>query len=134
MALITEPETINFPESHYVFMEREGHIPTIAPQTWQAVGALGREILQHNRIVGAAALYKTKPGVYRAGFMLDAPPVNLPDGLTYASCAAVNTLASRLMAHTTSCPKLRVAPSKLSPKRRFLCATTSTSSTTSRTR
>jgi predicted transcriptional regulator YdeE len=84
MALITEPETINFPESHYVFMEREGHIPTIAPQTWPAVGAFGREIQKHNRIVGAAALYKTNPGVYRAGFMLDAPPVNLPEELTYA--------------------------------------------------
>ncbi len=88
MSLITEPETVNFSEAHYVFMERQGHIPTIAQQTWQAVGAFGHEIEKHNRIVGAAALYKTNPGVYRAGFMLDAPPVNLPDGLTYAELPA----------------------------------------------
>ncbi len=84
MNLMTGPDTVNFPEAHYVFMERKGHIPTIAPQTWQSVGALGRAIEKDNRIVGAAALYKTKPGVYRAGFMIEAPPVNLPDGLTYA--------------------------------------------------
>jgi predicted transcriptional regulator YdeE len=83
MNLITEPETVNFPEAHYVFMEREGHIPTIAPHTWQTVGAFGREIEKHNRIVGAAALYKTKPGVYRAGFMLAEPPVDLPKDLSY---------------------------------------------------
>ena len=88
MSLVTEPETVNFHAAHYVFMESQGHIPTIAPQTWQSVGALGREIEKGNRIVGAAALYKTKPGVYRAGFMLVAPPVNLPDGLTYAKLPA----------------------------------------------
>lgn len=83
MNLTHEPETIEFPEAHYVFMEREGNIPTIAPQTWQSVGALGREIEKHNRIVGAAALYKTKPGVYRAGFILAGPPVDLPNQLSY---------------------------------------------------
>jgi effector-binding domain-containing protein len=84
MSLIAEPDTVNFPEAHYVFMEREGNIPTIAPQTWQSVGALGREIEKHNRIVGAAALYKTKPGVYRAGFILAEAPVDLPKDLRYA--------------------------------------------------
>lgn len=83
MNLITEPDRVNFPEAHYVFKEREGHIPTIAPQTWQSVGAFGREIEKHNRIVGAAALYKTNPGTYRAGFILAEPPVNLPRDLSY---------------------------------------------------
>jgi effector-binding domain-containing protein len=83
MSLITEPEIVEFPESHYVFVEREGHIPTIAPQTWATVGAFGREIAERNRILGGAALYKTNPGVYRAGFMLAEPPVNLPKELSY---------------------------------------------------
>lgn len=83
MSLSVEPETIQFPESHYIFIERQGHIPSIAPQTWQAVGALGREIASHNRILGGAALYKTSPATYRAGFLLEAPPVNLPRELTY---------------------------------------------------
>jgi predicted transcriptional regulator YdeE len=81
--LTQAPETVEFPETHYVFMERQGHIPTIAQQTWQSVGAFGREIEKHNRIVGAAALYKTNPGTYRAGFLLDAPPTNLPQDLSY---------------------------------------------------
>jgi effector-binding domain-containing protein len=83
MNLITEPDTISFPETHYVFMEREGHIPTIAPQTWATVGAFGREIAGRNRITAGAALYKTNPGVYRAGFMLAEPPVNLPKEVSY---------------------------------------------------
>jgi len=83
MSLNHEPDTVEFPEAHYVFMEREGHIPSIAPQTWQTVGALGREIEKHNCVVGGAALYKTNPGTYRAGFILAGPPVNLPQDLSY---------------------------------------------------
>jgi DNA gyrase inhibitor GyrI len=45
---------------------------------------LAAKILKHNRITGGAALYKTGPGIYRAGFILAAPPSHLPDGLTYA--------------------------------------------------
>ena len=82
--LSNEPESVQFPETHYVYLERQGHIPTIAPQTWAAVAAFGREILEHNRILGGAALYKTNPDTYRAGFMLAAPPLNLPKELSYA--------------------------------------------------
>ena len=81
--LTIEPDTVQFPETHYVFIERQGYIPTIAPQTWAAVSAFGSEILKHNRILGGAALYKTNPGTYRAGFILAAPPVNLPSELSY---------------------------------------------------
>jgi predicted transcriptional regulator YdeE len=82
------PEAIQFPETHYVFVERQGHIPAIAQQTWQTVGAFGREIAKHNRILGGAALYKTNPGVYRAGFMLAAAPASVPEGLTYVKLPA----------------------------------------------
>ncbi len=81
--LTQEPETINFPAAHYVFVERIGNIPTNAPQTWKTVEPLTAEILKHNQITGAAALYKPTKGIYRAGFMLAAPPVNLPAGLSY---------------------------------------------------
>jgi predicted transcriptional regulator YdeE len=81
--LTNEPETIDFPATHYVFVERVGNIPLNAPQAWQIVQKLAPELLAHNQIIGAAALYKPGKGIYRAGFMLSAPPVNLPVALTY---------------------------------------------------
>jgi predicted transcriptional regulator YdeE len=84
------PEAVQFPETRYVFVERRGHIPAIAQQAWQAVHAFFPEIVKHNRIVGGAALYKCSPGAgtYRAGFMLAAAPVNLPEALTYVKLPA----------------------------------------------
>ncbi len=35
--LTQEPETVNRPEAHYVFIERIGNIPANAPQAWQTV-------------------------------------------------------------------------------------------------
>jgi effector-binding domain-containing protein len=99
MNLITEPEAVQFPESHYVFVEREGHIPTMAPQAWAPVGASGREIAEHNRILGGAALYKTNPGVYRAGFILAEPPVSLPKELSY-----VKSPGGKFARFTLTCP------------------------------
>jgi DNA gyrase inhibitor GyrI len=38
----------------------------------------------HNQITGGMSLYKVGPKIYRAGFSLAAPPVELPEGLEYA--------------------------------------------------
>ncbi len=81
--LTHEPETVDFPAAHYVFVERVGNIPANAPQAWKTVEPLTAEILKHNQITGAAALYKPAKGIYRAGFMLAAAPANLPDELRY---------------------------------------------------
>jgi effector-binding domain-containing protein len=40
-------------------------------------------LLENNRITGYMALYKMGPKIYRAGFSIAAPPVNLPEGLRY---------------------------------------------------
>jgi len=84
LSLTHEPEIVDFPPTHYVYVERRGDIPTIAMQTWMAVHAFFPEITKHNRVAGGAALYKPAQGIYRAGFMLADAPVNLPEGLTYA--------------------------------------------------
>ncbi|MGA3034180.1 MAG: GyrI-like domain-containing protein [Terracidiphilus sp.] len=82
-----EPETINFPATHYVFLERAGHIPSIAPQAWKTLENFAVKLAPHNQITGAAALYRPSAGIYRAGFLLSAPPVDLPEGLTYEKIA-----------------------------------------------
>jgi predicted transcriptional regulator YdeE len=81
--LTQQPETIDFPAAHYVFIERVGNIPANAPQAWHTVEKFAALLTQHNQITGAAALYKPAKGVYRAGFVLAAPPVNLPAELSY---------------------------------------------------
>jgi effector-binding domain-containing protein len=82
--LIYEPTSVDFPASHYVYIERVGNIPTNAPQAWHAVENFAGALSQHNQITGAAATYKPNEGIYRAGFLLSAPPVELPQGLAYA--------------------------------------------------
>jgi DNA gyrase inhibitor GyrI len=81
--LTLEPETIDLPAAHYVFIERVGNIPANAPQAWKTVEKFTAALMAHNQITGAAALYKPAEGIYRAGFMLASPPVNLPAELTY---------------------------------------------------
>jgi len=81
--LTHEPETVDFPPSHYVFIERVGNIPANALQAWKTVENFAPALMQRNQITGAAAFYKPAKGIYRAGFLLAAPPADLPEGLAY---------------------------------------------------
>jgi predicted transcriptional regulator YdeE len=81
--LTNEPETVEFPATHYVFVERVGNIPANAPGAWQTVQKFAPALMAHNQITGAAAFYKPTKGIYRAGFMLAAEPADLPEGLSY---------------------------------------------------
>ena len=81
--LTREPGAIDFPAAHYVFIERVGNIPANAPQAWHTVEKFAGVLMPHNQITGAAALYKPAEGIYRAGFLLAAAPVDLPAELTY---------------------------------------------------
>jgi predicted transcriptional regulator YdeE len=81
--LTQEPETIDFPTTHYVFIERIGNIPTNAPQAWQTVEKFAAALTQQNQITGAAAFYKPAKGIYRGGkyarFTLTGPFDQLPE-------------------------------------------------------
>lgn len=83
LQLTNEPETVHWPESHFVFVERVGNIAQNAQQAWKAVEAYMPEVAAKNQIIGAAALYKTEAGIYRAGFLLAAAPADLPEGVQY---------------------------------------------------
>jgi predicted transcriptional regulator YdeE len=77
------PELVNWPEMHYVFVERVGPFMENAGAAWQQAHQLAPAVLENNRITGYMALYKMGPKIYRAGFSLDAQPMKLPDGLSY---------------------------------------------------
>ncbi|MGD0737041.1 MAG: GyrI-like domain-containing protein [Terracidiphilus sp.] len=83
MNLTLEPEIVQWPPTHYVFIERIGPFMQTAFPAWQQLHQLERLISEHNQITGAMALYKMKPDTYRAGFILAAPPVSLPGELSY---------------------------------------------------
>jgi DNA gyrase inhibitor GyrI len=84
MNLTLEPEIVNRPETHYVFLEATGPFQNTAPKAWQDLHRLEPAVSKHNRITGAFSQYKMEPKIYRAGFALAAPPTELPNGLQYA--------------------------------------------------
>lgn len=83
MNLTREPEMVNFPATHYVFVEEHGDFQSIAPQAWKSVHTFAPELSRKNKIVGGLSLYKVGPKMYRAGFALASEPVDLPAGLAY---------------------------------------------------
>jgi effector-binding domain-containing protein len=83
MNLTENPETVSFPETHYVFVEKTGPIPKNAPEAWGEAHKLVPALSEHNKITGYMSLYKGEPQIYRAGFALSEPPQELPAGLQY---------------------------------------------------
>jgi AraC family transcriptional regulator len=83
MNLTEEPKVVTWPETHYVFVEKTGPFPQIAPEAWQKTHSLVPQLSEQNKITGYMSLYKMSPNVYRAGVSLAAPPVDLPEGLEY---------------------------------------------------
>lgn len=83
LQLTEMPEPAEWPETHYVFIEKIGPFQTNAPQAWQEAHALEPALAQSNAITGAMSLYKMQQQVYRAGYILAAPPKNLPEGWRY---------------------------------------------------
>lgn len=87
MNLTEKPDTVQWPETHYVFLEKIGPFPENAPAAWNKFHQVRAEIEQHNTITGYMSLYKMGPQVYRAGVSVAAPPKNLPPGLRYEKFA-----------------------------------------------
>jgi effector-binding domain-containing protein len=83
MNLTEMPELVNWPETHYVFVEKIGPFMQTAPAAWTTAHALVPALTQHNQIAGYMSLYKMGPSLYRAGFSLAAAPQELPEALQY---------------------------------------------------
>jgi hypothetical protein len=83
MNLTEKPDIVNWPETHYVFVEKVGPFMQNAPAAWGEAHAASQALMQHNRIVKYASLFKVGPQIYRAGFGLEEPPSRLPAALKY---------------------------------------------------
>jgi predicted transcriptional regulator YdeE len=66
-----------------VFVEKVGPFQETAGQAWQSAHTFVPELSKRNQITKYMSLCKLGPKVYRAGFALAAPPVDLPAGLVY---------------------------------------------------
>jgi DNA gyrase inhibitor GyrI len=87
MNLTETPEMMHWPETYYVFVEKVGPFMENAPAAWGEAHGLAPELTNHNTIAGYLSLYKMATGTYRAGFALEAPPSELPEGLQYEKFA-----------------------------------------------
>jgi effector-binding domain-containing protein len=83
MNLTEEPEIVEWPGTHYMFIEKIGPFMINAPQSWQELHAAVPAIAAQNQITGYFSLYKMGPDVYRAGVSVTARPVALPEGVQY---------------------------------------------------
>jgi len=83
MNLVEEPEIVQWPETHYVYIERVGPFVENAGQAWQSAHQLAPALRQNNQVTKYMSLYKRGPKIYRAGFALASEPKDLPAGLTY---------------------------------------------------
>jgi DNA gyrase inhibitor GyrI len=83
MNLTQEPTIVNWPQTHYVFIEKIGPFQNTAPQAWQQLNQFVPAVLQHNEITGFMSLYKVGPKIYRAGVSVAAEPKELPTNLKY---------------------------------------------------
>lgn len=83
MNLTESPELITWPETYYVFVEKTGPFALTAPQAWEEAHRLLPELTLRNKVTGFMSLYKLWSKTYRAGFVLEAPPSELPKGLKY---------------------------------------------------
>jgi predicted transcriptional regulator YdeE len=83
MKLTESGDIVHWPQTHYVFVEKTGPIPEIAPQAWQAALSLASQLAEKNQIAWNMSLYRMNPSVYRAGFVVPEKPVEVPAGLEY---------------------------------------------------
>jgi DNA gyrase inhibitor GyrI len=83
MNLTESGDIVQWPETHYVFVEKTGPIPKVAPEAWQVAISLAAQLAEKSQIAWRMSLYKTSPNTYRAGFVVLEKPKKLPEGLQY---------------------------------------------------
>jgi effector-binding domain-containing protein len=81
--LTETPEIVEWPKTHYVYVEKIGSFQTNAPEAWQNLHSSVSRIAENNQITGYLSLYKMGPQIYRAGVALAEPPAKLPEGIAY---------------------------------------------------
>ena len=77
------PEPIEFPPTHYLFLEKIGPFMETAPAAWKTVIDRVPEIEKGAHVTGAMSVYHVGRKQYRAGMVLTGKPESVPQGLQY---------------------------------------------------
>jgi DNA gyrase inhibitor GyrI len=90
--LTQKPDTVIWPETFYVYVEKLGPFQETARQAWTEIRALVPKIAENNEIKTFMSLYKVESNkmTYRAGVSLKAAPKNLPAGVEFMKFAGGN--------------------------------------------
>ncbi len=84
MNLTEKPNTVNWPLTHYIFIEKIGPFQETAQKAWETLHRHVAEISKQCKISGYMSLYKVEPKMlYRAGVVVDAKPTHLPPDFQY---------------------------------------------------
>jgi effector-binding domain-containing protein len=81
--LTAEPEVVTRPSIHYLYIEKTGNIPANAAGAWHEAEKFALQIASLGQTIGASALYKCGPDIYRAGYILAERSASIPEGLSY---------------------------------------------------
>jgi|688.fasta_scaffold547311_2 effector-binding domain-containing protein len=85
MALNEKYDVLNFPATHYVYIEKIGPFHETAPKAWQEIHQFKEAIVKAGgKVTGAFSMYKVESQLYRAGFSVaEKPDSVLPEPLKY---------------------------------------------------
>ena len=83
MNLTEHPEIVEWPETHYVFVEKVGPFLQNAPQAWAEAHKVIPALAEKNTVTGYISLYDMGPMIYRAGVSLAAAPLEVPEDMRY---------------------------------------------------
>lgn len=85
MDLVQKPESVTWPKTHFIFVEKIGPFQENAPEAWRNLHELIPAISARNKITGHLSLFKPDPKkmTYRAGVGVAVKPTELPKGASY---------------------------------------------------
>lgn len=83
MNLTQTPGTVEWPETHYVFVERQGPFQPNAQQAWMEFHRLLPMLHSGNTGRVFCAMYQMGPSRYRAGVGVPKQPESVPEGMAY---------------------------------------------------
>ena len=89
MNLAPEFESVTRPLTHYVFLEKRGPFPEVAPPLWNELQPMIPQLPQEKvrEFLGVSGIDKSRPGedamIYQAGVSLADEPGKLPGGLQH---------------------------------------------------
>lgn len=78
-------DSLTFPATHYVYIEKIGPFQETAPKAWQEIHQFKEAIANlGGSITGVFSMYKVESQIYRAGFAVaEKPTLSLPEPVRY---------------------------------------------------